>query len=80
MLENENFNEAEKPQLNIGAVSGSLPSRKAIRQIIELTATITSRKDAVGNNKKGDVWGMDCFLGNIDKLIDKIEKIISNDR
>jgi|688.fasta_scaffold473045_1 hypothetical protein len=24
MLENENLNEAEKPQLNIGAVSGSL--------------------------------------------------------
>jgi len=26
MLENENLNEAEKPQLNIGAVSGSLLS------------------------------------------------------
>lgn len=25
MLENENLNEAETPQLNIGAVSGSLP-------------------------------------------------------
>lgn len=73
-------NQEKKSNSNQPVVSGSLPSRKAIRKIIELTANITSRKDAVGNNKKGDVWGMDCFLGNIDKLIDEVEKIISNDR
>lgn len=58
---------------------GSLPSRKSIRKIIELTANVTSKKNATGNNKEGDVWGQDCFLGNIDKLINEAEKIIRND-
>ena len=35
MLENENLNEAVSPQLNIGAVSGQLPTNEEIDLIIE---------------------------------------------
>jgi hypothetical protein len=35
MLENENLNEAENSQLNIGAVSGSLPDRETVLEPIQ---------------------------------------------
>jgi hypothetical protein len=48
MLENENLNEAEKPQLNIGAVSGSLS--------LETIADYVTKKDLSVHNKICNLW------------------------
>ncbi len=41
MLENENLNEAETPQLNIGAVSGSAIPQELINRSIGISKCIT---------------------------------------
>jgi hypothetical protein len=54
MLENENLNEAENPQLNIAAVSGSLPNwwDLQIEQLKELEKVIEKRiKELEGNDR-----------------------------
>jgi hypothetical protein len=48
-----------------------IPSREAIRKIIELTSDIY--------NDSGDVWGHDTDLGNMENLIDKAIEIIKED-
>ena len=48
-------------------VSCRFLSRETIRKIIELSAY---------EDSKGDVWGMDTYLGKMDELIDDAIKIV----
>jgi len=55
-------------KLHISDVSCCFLSRETIRKIIELAAYEDSR---------GDVWGMDTYLGKMDELIDDAIKIVN---
>ena len=60
------FNESDK-KLHISDVSCRFLLRETIRKIIELSTY---------EDSKGDVWGMDTYLGKMDELIDDVIKIV----
>lgn len=60
------LNDTDK-KLHISDVSCCFLSRETIRKIIELGAY---------EDSKGDVWGMDTYLGKMDELIDDVIKIV----
>ncbi|NPV13067.1 MAG: hypothetical protein HPY57_14975 [Ignavibacteria bacterium] len=60
------FDNTDK-KLHISDVSCRFLSRETLRKIIELSAY---------EDSKGDVWGMDTYLGKMDELIDDAIKII----
>jgi hypothetical protein len=75
MLENENLNEAEIPQLNIGAVSGSLPSDEEIRDgADEWVFDINGIKWSNNDDTAGDNYG--SFIAGAKWVLSRL----SNDR
>ena len=67
-LNNTDETSENAKELCISDVSCRFLSRETIRKIIELAAYEDSR---------GDVWGMDTYLGKMDELIDDAIKIVN---
>lgn len=75
MLENENLNKPEKPQLNIAVVSGSLPSDEEIRDgADEWVFDINGTKWSNNDDTAGDNFG--SFMAGAKWVLSRI----SNDR
>lgn len=75
MSENENLNEPQNPQLNIGAVSGSLPSDEEIRGgADEWVFDKNGMKWSNNDDTAGDNFG--SFIAGVNWLM----KRLSNDR
>ncbi|MDY0389096.1 MAG: hypothetical protein RBT65_18635 [Methanolobus sp.] len=72
-LENEKFNEPQKPQLNIGAVSGSLPS-------LDDAAKVAVRISEEAIKPPLDAKEQAMFIAGFQECIKWLNVVFSNDR